>query len=35
VTGAHGKQVTMTVDGTPTAIQPGQTYPGDIELTVG
>ena len=34
VIGAGGKSLTMTVNGTPTTIQPGQTYTGDIELSV-
>ena len=29
-----GKTLTMTVNGTPTTITPGQTYTGDIELAV-
>jgi len=29
-----GKTVTMTVNGTPTAITPGNTYSGNIKLTV-
>jgi hypothetical protein len=35
VTGAHGKKVTMTVDGTPTAITPTASYSGAIVITVG
>lgn len=34
VTGAGRGRVTMTVDGTATAIMPGQTYTGAIVLTV-
>ncbi|TVZ03368.1 hypothetical protein EAS64_23475 [Trebonia kvetii] len=33
VTGQHGKKVTMTVDGTPTAINPGASYTGAIVVT--
>jgi hypothetical protein len=29
-----GKTLTMTVNGTPTAITPGRTYTGNIELTI-
>jgi hypothetical protein len=34
VAGAHGKKVTMTVDGTPTAITPGGGYSGAIVVTL-
>lgn len=34
VTAPQGRTVTMTVNGTPTPIQPGNTYTGDVELTV-
>jgi hypothetical protein len=34
LTAPPGKTVTMTVDGTVTAIEPGTTYTGTIELTV-
>ena len=30
VTGPHGGQVTMTVNGTPTAVTPGASYTGAI-----
>ena len=33
VTAPRGQQVTMTVDGTPTAIKPGASYSGAIALT--
>jgi hypothetical protein len=33
VTGQHGKQVSMTVDGNPTAITPGASYTGAIVVT--
>ncbi len=33
VTGQHGKKVTMTVNGTPTAITPGASYTGAIVVT--
>jgi hypothetical protein len=33
VTGGHGRKVTMTVDGTPTAITPGGSYAGAIVIT--
>jgi len=33
VTGQHGKKVTMTVDGTTTAITPGASYTGAIVIT--
>ena len=35
VTGARGRKVTMTVDGTPTAITPGASYTGAIVITLG
>jgi hypothetical protein len=35
VTGAHGKKVTMTVNGTPTAITPNASYSGAIVITLG
>ncbi|MBZ5738855.1 hypothetical protein [Nocardioides mangrovi] len=34
VVAPSGKTVTLTVDGVETAIEPGQTYTGDLELTV-
>jgi hypothetical protein len=34
VTGAHGRNVTMTVDGTPTAITPGSSHAGAIVLSL-
>jgi hypothetical protein len=34
VTAPVGKTVTMTVNGTPTAITPGSSYTGDIKLTI-
>jgi len=34
VSGEHGKKVTMTVDGTPTAITPNASYSGAIVLTL-
>lgn len=33
VTGPHGGKATMTVDGTPTAINPGASYTGAIVVT--
>jgi hypothetical protein len=35
VSGAHGKKVTMTVDGMPTAITRGGSYAGAIVITLG